>query len=979
MIPRAGARPQRGRPAATIFTVAAWLWCAVAVAPCGASRAIDEAISLADAGGYDRGVRLLADAVAANPSDDAARLALGRLMAELGRPGDAVETLAPLLEREPASADAVTIAAIGYAAAGRADRLAPLIEEHADAAAAVSAMHHLIAGRPRAALEAAEALTRSAGDQGTLAAIVAAMAERRLGRLDDAEARFARLCEANPHRPFAFELLGRFLRRHRDADRADAALAGLETVSPIYAPITRASLAMRRRDLDHAATLLAEARDRAVAARRPGALDLAQALAAVRFEQRRPAHVAFGPLYRENHLAASSVWHAAQWRERETRRVTDASVWRGVLRMAGEGEAATVEAVAARLLEAGERDAAIAAMWAWIDAHPGDATAHRRLAGWLAEAGAFDRAIDLLDAALDRRPDHAALRLERAALLVKTGDLPAAEAAYRGAMRLDDATRRAAALRLSLLMERLGLPDEAMSVLRDAWRQRDGPTAGDALGLRYAELATASGDLDAAASVWRARLKRDDTNAQAAIGLARVEAAKGRLDRARQRAAHAVEQSPRAAASHLLRLPSSAAADALFDAAEDAVRLDALTVRDADAWLRRRATRAAARGDWPRFERTLAAIADRHGGADWAVALRAAALIHLGSRDAARALVRDAGLAARGRPDPLTLAVGLEARGSRSGGDVAPLLLAMIDGDADRAHTGLRAMPHALTVHRRDMHDMLSAIDVTADATAAAARRLAAARVALEHGVPRLAAALAADVARAHPELTLAHALWAQGLWSADAPLGDALRATRRDAPGGVLMLVLDGLEAMRRGDGGAATAALTAALRREPGNAHLTYQLAEAEAAAGRVTASLRRLSHLRSQPGPYRDQAGRRLVELSVTHRPERLGTVERLVDRMYDGDPPVGVLAAMGRAAVDRGEDGRASRWLVRASLAGAHDAATHLALARLHEARGERRWSLRHLDAAARGATGESAVAEARAMRQRLTQTAGVATE
>ena len=990
---------------AVLAAVFAMGWCDTLVAsPASGERAtrpsgpavVERADALADAGWYDRSLRHLADAVDANPSARAPRLALGKLLAELQRPADARKVLAPLLDAAGDATDreALVHLATAWAGADHGGELAALLEKHrgfvdASTSQGLKSLALLARGHFKQAAAIAESSLQAKDhprEESTLLHIVAARANERLGRLDAAQRRLERLAAERPHRPLAFDLHARLCLRHpRDVD-PDSTFAQLDERSPHLTALARASLLTRARKLESARTLLHGALQRAVSEKHPAAIDLAHALAEVRFELGESTVPAFAPLVQANWLPATAILHAADWRERELDRPLSHPVSRQAEKHATPDELEVHEQIAERLWRIDERDAAIEAMQRLLQAGRLDAQGQRRLAAMLESRGRITEAIDVLESALDDRSTHAGLALQLAETLDRAGDLPAAETAYRRAMRLDPVTRARGAMRLQALFVRMGMPGEALLVLDHA-----AATANAALphamphGLRAAlhdrraGVAFRTDHLDAAAESWRIAAKHPRHRGAARVGLARIALQRGDTDAAHRLLDRLVQQHP-ADALVIVNLPENAShKSTLFARADAAIDVCELALPDARRWLQHRFAHHGQAGQWGEAGESLARWHSLDDTSREAASLYAAMLVDAGEWETAPGVVKAAGLVRLDHPDPLTLAVDLEGRGGRADGELAPLLAAIVEGRADRAHASVRALPHALTVHRRDVHAMLERIDITDPAHARAARRLAAAVVALEHGRPRLTTAIASRVAEAHPRLTLAHALWVQGCWASRDSLDPAASAVKRDAPQSVLAHVVRAMQARESGDPDAARAALAEALRAEPGNAHLTYHLAEAEAEVGDVAGAIRRLAHLRVRSSVYRQKAAERLIELTLNHRPERYTSMGDWIERACGDSPARAVLAAAGRAAAKAGDHDRARRWLQQSLAMGQRDPATHLALAKLYEARTHRTWALRHLDAAIRADDSPATLAQARDLRDRLTQTAEVATE
>ena len=933
--------------------------------PASGSAVVERAESLADAGWYDRSLRHLADAVDADPSARAPRLALGKLLAELQRPADARKVLEPLLDAAGGTTEreALVHLATAWAGTDHGGELAALLEAHrgfVDAAASrgLKSLALLARGHFKQAAALAESSLQAKDhplDESTLLYIVAARANERLGRLDAAQRHLERLAAERPQRPLAFDLLARLCLRHpRDMDPA-AALARLDEVSPHLTALTRASLLTRERKLQAARTLLQGALQRAVRDKHPAAVDLAHALAEVRFERGESTVPAFAPLVRAGWLPATAILHAADWRGRELDRPLSSALIRRAAQHATPDEPAVHERIAERLWRIDEREAAISALQRLSQADRLDAHGQRRLAAMLESRGRVGEAIGVLESAIDVRPGHAGLALQLAETLDRAGDLPAAETAYRRAMRLDPVTRARAAMRLQELFARAGMPGEALLVLDHAVATTTTTTTANAIAADEAAVSTAAeptkpaepaaaalphvllaalhdrrasvafrtDHLDAAAESWRIAAKHPRHRGSARVGLARIALQRGDTDAAHRLLDRLVQQHPVDALA-IVNLPENASHKAtLFARADAGLDVRELTLPDARLWLRHRFAHHSQAGRWGEARETLARWVAIDDTSREAASLYAAMLADAGDWETAQRVVQAAALVRPDKPDPLTLAVGLERRGGRADGELAPLLAAIVEGRADRAHASVRALPHALTVHRRDVHTMLERIDITDPAHTRAARRLAAAVVALEHGRPRLTAAIASRVAEAHPRLTLAHALWLQGCWASRDSLDPAASAVKRDAPESVLAHVVRAMQARDSGDPDAARAALAAALRSEPGNAHLTYHLAEAEAEAGDVAGAIRRLAHLRSRSSVYRQKAAERLIELTLTHRPERYTSMVDWIERACGDSPAPAVLAAAGRAAAQAGDHDRARRWLQQSLAMGQRD--------------------------------------------------------
>lgn len=950
---------------------------------------------LADRGWHERAVRLLADALEANPTAREPRLALGALLAEMQRPADAREVLTPMLDRADGSTDrdALVHLAVAWAGTDNGDQLAALLEDRcgfidASSSPGLKALAELARGRYAAAVERAESALKedvAHPGEGVLLRIVAARACERLGRFDAAQGHLRSLAMQRPGRPLAFDLLVRLhLRQPHDID-ADGGFDGLEQMSPCLTALARASLLTRERKLASAEATLRDALRRAVDAKLPAAVELAHALAEVRFERGEPTAPAFSPLVRAKWLPATAILGAIEWRERERDRPLSSGWHHRVAEHATGDEPAVHQRIAERLWRMGEPEAAIAGMRKALHTKGNDASGARRLAAMLESRGRVAEAIDVLESAIASHPDHAGLALQRAETLDRAGELPAAERAYRRAMNLDPVTRIRAALRLQELFERAGVASEAMLVLDDAAAMAASRTASLPLSLyaalheRRGRVALGMGLIGEAERSWRSATGHPAYRGASRVGLIRIALLRKDREAALRLTDELVRQHAEDAIA-LLNLPGHLEdASAIFARADAALNLNDLALADARRWLRHRFERLGQEGRWDEARETLARWMELDDTSDEAASLYAAMLAGWGDGEAARGVVRRAGLSRPDHPDALTLAAGLERRGGRAEGELAPLLLAVVEGHADRARASLRTMPHALTLHRHDVHAMLDVIDITDPVHAAAARRLAAAVVALELGQPRLAAAIAQRVAEAHRRFTLAHALWAQGCWAARDGLDAVASAVEHDAPDSVLADVVQALQARERGEPERARDALARALRLEPANAHLTYHLAEAEAQAGDVGGAIRRLAHLRSRSALYRRKAAEGLIELTLQHRPERYAAMVEWIEKACGDSPAPGVLAAAGRAAWSAGDHERGRRWLERAISLGERDAATHLALAQLYEKQRQRAWALRHLDAAIRDASSGEAFARARDMRERLTQTAEVATD
>ncbi|MFW6336945.1 MAG: tetratricopeptide repeat protein, partial [Phycisphaeraceae bacterium] len=433
---------------------------------------------LADRGWHERAVRLLADAVEANPTTREPRLALGGLLAEMQRPADAKKVLAPMLDRADGSTDrgALVHLAVAWAGTDDGDQLAALLEERrgfidASSSPGLKALAELARGRYASAASRVESALNEDVEhsgEGVLLRIVAARACERLGRFDAAQRHLQSLAMQRPHRPLAFDLLVRLHLRQPGEVDADAGFAGLEKVSPYLTPLARASLLTRERKLESAEATLRDALQRAVDAKHPGAVELAHALAEVRFERGESTVPAFSPLVRAQWLPGTAVLGAIEWRERERDRPLSSGWSLRVAEHVTGDELSVHQRIAERLWGMGDAEAAIGEMQQALRTTGNDTSNARRLAAMLESRGRVGEAIEVLEPAIASRPDHAGLALQWSETLDRAGELPAAESAYRQAMNLDPVTRIRAALRLQELFERAGVASEAMLVLDDA-------------------------------------------------------------------------------------------------------------------------------------------------------------------------------------------------------------------------------------------------------------------------------------------------------------------------------------------------------------------------------------------------------------------------------------------------------------------------------------------------------------------------------
>lgn len=610
------------------------------------------------------------------------------------------------------------------------------------------------------------------------------------------------------------------------------------------------------------------------------------------------------------------------------------------------------------------------------------------------------RAMELLDQWIAQQPAQPQLLRMKGDLLLEAGQPQEAAAAYRRLVEVDPDAVQSRVLLAQAIAATHDHP-AAIAVLEDMTRMHQGARI---LGLAEVGQVYLSLGLNRQAAQTFERIEKDSPAAdpRTLYAMGRALVALQRHDAARERLLRIPAYSPQFVPGQVLlaRLEHQAGQttearkrlDALVSnkatAANTTVELMGLDLRQAGTnqlvlwsdreikvdslpeemrlpWLQLRVYAADQRKDWPGLVAALRDLLQRKPDSIEAAASLVASLVQSNQIDDARqAFVSHPALASHGLGPLLAAAVGHPSVPPADYPALPRYVVALAGGDIPAARAAIAKLPAYRAVFASDLQATLERPDAATPQMVQDARRLAAALVAHECGLPDLSLALAGAIVEARPGMLPAAAMMAQKLLDQRRPLEPAMTPVVNASPDSALTLLVKALSQADAKRHVEAITLLRGLVQREPGNMLVRGELVTTLRNAGQFDEAIAMLESVYQQKTSDQWLVANDLAYLLAEKQSARLPEALELAKKAVASSPPnAALLDTLGWIEHLSGQNEAALRHLQRAvvSLRDVPEAHYHLGVT--YAAMGNALWARHHLAAAADG-TDASVAAKAK---------------
>lgn len=923
---------------------------------------------------FEKSVAILEMALEKSPEDSGLRLDLARSLASMGRYASALEQVDKVLDTQPNDLQALALAGQIEQTSGDEDKARDYLSR-IDPKQVDSEANPALAARvqlSRGDLDTAQQICSqaiAAGNTSPVLRLVLTQVYEEQDQPDRAEEQLETLVRQYPNSTEVYAWLASFYERQGQVDQGIQKLKALEIYNPTQAILAQADLFTSAERYDDAIKTLDPLLDRLVNKRDRMAQTVAKKMADLYEKTGRSAEAdrVYDRLYKPQTEQVSGLLGGVikTWdTDTPARRLSNLDS--AAVRVSADDIPSLIE-LARRYAMLGRYEQSLSVVQRGLSQSPKSVQLLSVKAGILAVSGRSDDAVNAYRAAMDLAPNDKTLRVRYARALSADGKHPEAEDQLMLLIREGgDAALQARTALLEMYMQ-LGLTLRAVSIV-DAVLDKTPAGQNDALDLVIGRVLLVN---DRYLEAQQRLVAIPDTSPYypaARIEQARSLAADGNVQAAESQLIDLV--SDPAFTQRVLPIlsqldPKDAGNRTLLTGVDQAVHVDDLPYQLALRWLQMRMRLCDESMQWDRAKQTLDAI--RKLDPDQAgTGLRVVLLYRAGDSASAAKLLKQSP-ALQGSVTGSLLAFALDSPVPQAGRvhPMTSILSALSEGDPAALASALSQGSGFRTLFPDDMRAACGDNQPADGAQKKTYRDLAMATVAVEAGMPKLAASLcdrALDRTPNNlPALAVKSAMWIESQHD----LADLTKQVASAAPDSSLTLLLSALSDQANGDMTAALPPLRSLADRQTGNAFVAYRLAQALNANGDQQEAIGAYRKLIDSPGPYQVPAENDLAYLLAKQGGASLDdaiTLGRKVLKTMPGNPAV--LDTVGWIEHLRDRDQDALGLLAHAIVA-LHDVPeAHYHLGVVYHVLGKDRWARFHLQQAASGQDDQPGVAEAR---------------
>ncbi len=929
---------------------------------------------------FDDALVMLNKELEAKPDDLNTRMLVARTYAAMARTQSALEHLDRVIDLAPNHIGAHSLAARIYQFTGQQDQVRKhllSVPEDAISEAAHPALYmqrKIIGDDVKEAAKAGQRAIAS-GNTDPLLRMMLANVYLKLNQPDQAEEHLKALVERQSNNAQAYQLLARFFLQQNSERDGIAYFKEIQRNNETLSRLAQAMLHSGLKEYDDAREALDRIYEPLVADKDNLALGVADALAKIYLAEaanyeaedntqladrmRQMAKDVYQPLVEANHYT-----HEAKFRRIDIDKSKDQPEVRlKKLRdlaatLKPEDEALRRQAMLA-MVAMDKHDDAMALLDQWIDERPNDITARRWKGELLIEKGRAADAVPVFEDAVRAKPKSKQMRQRLALAYIASFQYPAAEDVYLEMRTLDPSAQIEALSELGRMYVTIGLNKQAAAMFNEL--EKLGRSHDPRIIFAMAQARAAMGEDERAMTSYRLVPPFASQYARARVRLAQLEIAAGRTPLARKDIKR-LSANPRTAAR---LVPELLKLDVRRDFNEDLLRaaneviadnVGVLEPVDRVPWLWRRVTLLAEELDWPGVLKTLEVIQQYDPQSDKALVLRMLVMGRDKSKlPEARALLLANSRISKTPIGPaihVVLDADIETTGSYGG--FSGYLMALSRGDVAAAESAIDTIPPQRTIYRSDLRAVLERGDAASKNMQRAAKMQLAGVVALELGLPQLALEHADDAIAAVPTMAPAYGLKVQALIDkADHTERDRVwNALGRKAPASALYLYLSMIKDNTDGNYIAAAAKCRQLLEQEPNNYYIQYSLSQQLQLAKKYQDAIEVLRNVSRRGGPLKLLAVNDLAYTVAEHKPDEMETAHAMALKAFEIAPTnMPLLDTIGWIEYLQGNHDKALEHLSKAIVGLKDLPEVHYHLALVYQKRGNKRWSMYHMQQAA----------------------------
>ncbi len=913
-------------------------------------------------GAFDKAVALMEPVVAKEPGNARARATLARGLASLSLYDDALSHVNKILEDDPKNAEMHLLAVRIYQAMGNNEKanehLVKVDPQNVNERSnpALLAMLKVRQGELREASDIANRALASGNPDPTLRQILALVALKQKDP-NQAEANLQALVRSQPNNAQAWAILGRFYVEQQMFDRGLLELTKLQPLNEVISRLTQSAMLTARERYDQALRLLEPIYAPAVKNRDKMALAIADATARVYLakKDRKAASAVYDALIKADLSASEANLRKIDMETPDLKPEQIAQRLDAIAKTLPPDQTMVRLGLIQRYLNVGRDDRALALSEEWIAMRPSEPGLYLLKSQVLMRANRLDESVKTLVDAIKAHPQEPTLYRQLAAVRLVQRDYPGVEAAYRDMAKLDEASRITALAELGQLFVGLGLDQQAASTFDQL--ELEGRVHDPRVILAMGRALWA---LDRNEQARERLLQIPEYAAQYATGqviVARIEQGMGKVDEARKRL-EAMAGDARfvgVATNELLTLDlRNAQSEQLLRWSQEKLATEGLTPQMRMAWYSIRVGLADRARDYERLLQELELVNRDIGVSPQVIAARIVTLVSTKRGEQGRQLYLNTPALNDSWYGPMMAAM-LGEPSAKAPDKYPPFdafIIAMSRGDLEVARKAVEKTQSMRTIFRSDLDAIISRPDASSVDMRNAFRQLAAARVAMEVKLPRMAADICEGITKVVPSLTPAYSLWAEALLAMQEPLDPLRNRIFSALPTSTLSFYFQAQAAKDARDYPTAATAVSKIVALEPDNQLLRYFNSQMLTEAGKYDEAIKELQLLYAQGGPLQLGVANDLGYLLAEHQPGKLDeaySVAQAAWKMSDQMPAL--LDTMGWIEYRRGNKQAALDHLTKAIPFLSNVPEVHYHLGVVYRDLGNVEWARRHLERAA----------------------------
>jgi tetratricopeptide (TPR) repeat protein len=924
---------------------------------------------------FDKAMTELTQVLAVQPDDVSARLMTAQALAGLSQTDDAITHLRHVLDRDPNHVRANVLAARIYQFRGdtrTANEYLDRIDASQSGASDGPALLAQLKLRQGDVDGARDLCLRAIAGGNTEAMLRTLLVHIYMRQDNPAEAQkhVLALLRAQPNRPQVYDLATRFYKATDNITQGLTELRNLQAQNDTLSRLAQATLLHAAEQTQEALNTLLPAYQSLIDDRKQLALIVANTLTQLylQLEQHEQAHDIFDSLIAADLFTTEATLSQIQLRigvDPTDKTIRDLRTLSRNLDP--QRDTRLNYRIIQTLVQIKKPDLALILLDRWIAYQPKAVTLLRWKASLLSQLGRTSKALTIYDRAVQLQPNNIAMQLERVKAYLAIFDYPSAETCLANMMSIDDGARVASLTAMGQMYVGLGLNQRAAATFEQLEQTGQARDPGVLLAMGRALAALDVSD--------QARAKLDAVPAKtsqfvaAQMLLAQLEVRAGQTDLAAARLKQMLA-TPAVLAStvnELLKLNLRSEHDGqLIRLADQAIAIDQLSEPQRLKWLGVRVSLEASKKGWlpvlAMLEQLQASSPDR---LQLSVA-RIVLLLRLDEEEAARELYRsDERIAASPIGPLIAMLVREVPRGAPKSGPVSEFLFGLASRNKVRAGRVLNRFGSHTMLYRTDIAPLLDRPDASSLQVSESAKQLIGALLAMQSGIPELAAELAEEQTVNEALAPVAYGLLIQAQSKLQQSTDVAMHRVRDALPDSTLALFVGQQLAVTTKEFDKALEFNEALLAREPENSHALYRHALLLQRAQRYDDALELLHGLWEGESNYRLSAGNDLAYLMAERQPHLIEEAHQIAQKVLTATPnSAPLLDTLGWIEHQRGDSRQALAYMGRAVSQLSALPEVHYHMGMVYRDLGNAKWARYHLEQAASGDADNPDVEKAR---------------